>query len=205
MLLLALITLFAGPLMFQWLSRSHRVARTLDRVIVVALIGLVVLLLIPEIVESLGWTAPLLVLGGYLLPTLLEKLVARAAESLHLLTLYVALAGLLLHEGLDGAGLAVSALVENQGFAWAIVLHRFGMGLMLWLIVQPVFGNARAWLLLVAMAGATILGYEFSEQLLPLASDRFIAGMQGVIIGTILHSLVFRGHVHRHPENTNRG
>jgi hypothetical protein len=55
------------------------------------------------------------------------------------------------------------------------------------------------------MAGATILGYEFSERLLPLASDRFIAGMQGVIIGTIVHSLVFRGHVHRHPENTNRG
>jgi hypothetical protein len=84
---------------------------------VVALVGLVVLLLVPEIVASLGWTAPFLVLAGYLLPTLLEKLVARAAETLHLLTLYVALAGLLLHEGLDGAGLAVSALSENQGFA----------------------------------------------------------------------------------------
>jgi hypothetical protein len=198
-LLLALITLFAGPLMFQWLSRSHRVARTLERIIVVALIGLVVLLLIPEIVASLGWAAPLLVLAGYLLPTLLEKLIARAAETLHLLTLYVALAGLMLHEGLDGAGLAVSVLSDNPGFAWAIVLHRFGMGLMLWLIVQPVFGSARAWLLLLAMAGATLLGYEFSERVLPLAGDRFIAGMQGVIIGTIVHSLVFRGHVHRHP------
>jgi hypothetical protein len=201
-LLLALITLFAGPLMFQWLSRSHRVARTLERIIVVALIGLVVLLLIPEIVASLGWAAPLLVLAGYLLPTLLEKLIARAAETLHLLTLYVALAGLMLHEGLDGAGLAVSVLSDNPGFAWAIVLHRFGMGLMLWLIVQPVFGSARAWLLLLAMAGATLLGYEFSERVLPLAGDRFIAGMQGVIIGTIVHSLVFRGHVHRHPPST---
>ena len=35
MLLLSLMTLFAGPLLFQWLSRSHRVARILDRVIVV--------------------------------------------------------------------------------------------------------------------------------------------------------------------------
>jgi hypothetical protein len=199
LLLLSLITLFAGPLMFQWLSRTHRVARTLDRVIVVALIGIVALLLVPEIVESLGWTAPLLVLAGYLLPSMLEKLVERAAETLHLLTLYVALAGLLLHESLDGAGLAVSALSENSGFAWAIVLHRFGMGLMLWLIVQPVFGNARAWLLLLAMAGATILGFEFSERLLPLAGDRFITATQGVIIGTVVHSLVFRGHVHRQP------
>jgi hypothetical protein len=53
-LLLSLMTLFAGPLMFQWLSRSHRVARILDRVIVVALIGLVALSLVPEIVASLA-------------------------------------------------------------------------------------------------------------------------------------------------------
>jgi hypothetical protein len=37
---------------------------------------------------------------------------------------------LLLHEALDGAGLAVSALSDNPG-CLAIVLHRFGMGLML--------------------------------------------------------------------------
>ena len=201
MLLLSLITLFAGPLMFQWLSRSHRIARALDRVIVAALIVLVAVLLLPEIVESLGWTAPLLVLAGYLLPGLLEKLIARAAETLHLLTLYVALAGLLLHAGLDGAGLAGSALSGNAGLASAIVLHRFGMGLMLWLIVQPVFGSRYAWLLLAAMAAATVLGHEFSERLLPLTGERFVAGIQGVIIGTIIHSLVFRGHVsgeHRH-------
>ena len=201
MLLLSLITLFAGPAMFQWLSRSNRIARALDRVIVAALIVLVAVLLLPEIVESLGWTAPLLVLAGYLLPGLLEKLIERAAETLHLLTLYVALAGLLLHAGLDGAGLAGSELGASPGLAYAIVLHRFGMGLMLWLIVQPVFGSRYAWLLLAALAAATVLGHEFSERLLPLTGERFVAGIQGVIIGTIIHSLVYRGHVsgeHRH-------
>ena len=197
MLLLSLITLFAGPLMFQWLSRSHRMARALDRVIVAALIALVVLLLLPEIIESLGLPSVLLVLAGYALPTLLERLVRRAAETLHLLSLYVALAGLLLHAALDGAGLASSDLQSGQGFAAAIVLHRFGMGLMLWLIVQPVFGAAKAWLLLGAMAAATVLGYLFSEPLLPLAGEDFVAGFQALIIGTIIHSLVFRGHVHR--------
>lgn len=196
MLLLSLITLFAGPLMFQWLSRSHKIARALDRVIVVALIVLVTVLLLPEIVAALGWAAPALVLAGYLLPGVLEKLVQRAAEGLHLLTLYVALAGLLLHAALDGAGLAGSALGGNAGFASAIVLHRFGMGLMLWLIVQPAFGSRKAWLLLLAMAAATIAGFEFSERLLPLAGEKSVAGIQAVIIGTITHSLVFRGHVH---------
>ena len=201
MLLLSLITLFAGPLLFQWLSGSHGLARTVERVVIAALVVLVVLLLIPEIIEPLGWLALVLVLVGYLLPGLLEKMIKRAAETLHLLSLFVALGGLLLHALLDGAGLAGSELRASAGLAAAIVLHRFGMGLMLWLIIQPVFGNRAAWLTLFAMAGATILGFEFSGRLLPLAGDTVVAGVQALIIGTIIHSLVHRGHVHRHPSD----
>lgn len=197
MLLLSLITLFAGPLMFQWLKRSRGVARTVDRVIVVVLIALVAVLLLPEIVASLGPWALVLVLGGFLLPGLLEGLVRRAAETLHLFTLYLALAGLLVHATLDGAGLATADLQADAGFAAAIVLHRFGMGLMLWLIVQPVLGARRGWTLLMAMAAATVLGYEFSEPLVPLAGQDLVSGFQALIIGTIVHGLVFRGHVHR--------
>jgi hypothetical protein len=71
------------------------------------------------------------------------------------------------------------------------------MGLMLWLIMQPVFGSRVAWLTLFAMAAATIVGFEFSERLLPYAGDTLIAAVQGVIVGTIIHSLVHRGHVQR--------
>ena len=198
MLLLSLIMLFAGPLLFQWISSTHPLARTLERVIVAALIGLVVLLLIPEIIDPLGLAAPALVVAGYLLPGLLEKLIKQAAETLHLLSLYVALAGLLLHAMLDGAGLASIELHASAGLAAAIILHRFGMGLMLWMIIQPVFGNRAGWLTLFMMAGATVLGFEFSARLLPLAGDTFVAGMQALIIGTIIHSLVYRGHVHKH-------
>ena len=196
MLLLSLITLFAGPLLFQWLSRSGRVARTLDHIIVVTLIVLVAVLLVPDIIEPLGWAAPGLLLLGYLLPSLLEHLIRRAAETLHLLSLGVALVGLLL----DGAGLAGSSLRAEPGLAAAIILHRFGVGLMLWLIVHPVFGGRAAWLTLFAMAAATIAGFEFSEWLLPLADDAFISAVQGVIVGTIIHGLVHRGHVDRHAD-----
>ena len=197
MLLLSLITLFAGPLLFQWLSRSGRVAQTLDHVIVVVLILLVVLLLVPDIIEPLGLAALGFLLLGYLLPGLLERLVRRAAETMHLLSLGVALVGLLLHALLDGAGLAGSSLWHEPGLAAAIILHRFGVGLMLWLIVQPVFGSRIAWLTLFAMAAATIVGFEFSERFIPLANDRLIAALQGLIVGTIIHGLVHRGHVHR--------
>lgn len=196
MLLLSLITLFAGPLIFQWVSSSHPLARALDRVIVFVLVALVVLLLIPDIVEPLGPSALGFLIVGYVLPGLLERAVKQAAETLHLLSLYVALIGLLLHAVLDGAGLAGSTVRDSGGLAAAIILHRFGMGLMLWLIMQPVFGNRIAWATLFAMAAATIAGFEFSERLLPYADDTLIAAVQGIIVGTIIHSLVHREHVH---------
>lgn len=198
MLLLSLAMLFAGPLLFSWFSGSHAIARKLDRVIVFVLVIMVIVLLVPEIIGPLGAWAALLLLLGYLLPGILEKLVTRAAETMHLYSLYFALAGLLLHAMLDGAGLAGSELHDSGGLAVAIILHRFGVGLMLWMIIQPVFGSRVAWMSLVGMAAATVLGFEFSERLLPLAGDRVIVGMQAVIIGTIIHGLVHRGHVHRH-------
>ena len=200
MLLLSLITLFAGPLLFQWISSAHPLARTLDRIVVAVLVVLVVVLLIPDIIGPLGLSALAYVGLGYLLPGLLERVIKKAAETLHLLSLYVALVGLLLHAVLDGAGLAGSEMRQGSGLAAAIILHRFGMGLMLWLIMQPAFGNRAAWITLFAMAAATIVGFEFSERLLPYAGDTVIAAVQGVIVGTIIHSLVHREHVHRHRQ-----
>ena len=197
MLLLSIIMLFAGPLVFQWVSSSHPLAKTLDRVIVAILVVLVVVLLIPDIIEPLGLLAPGFLIIGYLLPGLLERAIKRAAETLHLLSLYIALIGLLLHAVLDGAGLAGSEMRDNSSLAIAIILHRFGMGLVLWMIMQPAFGKRIAWATLFAMAAATIIGFEFSERLLPYADDTVIAALQGVIVGTIIHSLVHREHVHR--------
>ena len=198
MLLLSLITLFAGPLLYQWFSGARRAAATMERLVVAVLIVLVVVLLVPDIVEPLGPMAFGLLLIGYVLPGLLEKLVKRAAEGLHLASLFVALAGLMIHALLDGAGLAGSEMQATSGLANAIILHRFGVGLMLWLIMEPAFGKRAAWSTLIVIAAVTIIGFEFSERFLPLAGDKLVSGIQGIIIGTIIHSLVHRGHVHRH-------
>jgi hypothetical protein len=122
--------------------------------------------------------------------------VRRAAETMHLATLVLALVGLLLHALLDGAGLAGSQLQPGAGLATAIVLHRFGDGLMIWLIMSPVFGQGAAWLMLLSLSAATILGFEFSERLLPLAGVYAVSAIQAVISGTIIHTLAHRGHVH---------
>jgi len=197
LLLLSLLMLFAGPLFYQWIRQGGWFARTLDRTIVVLLVVIISVFLIPEIIEPLGWMALALVLAGYALPGMLESTVKRAAETFHMLSLYLALAGLLMHSLVDGAGLAGSELGDSTGLATAIILHRFGVGLMLWMIMQPAFGKRIAWLTLFAMAGATVLGFEFSERVLPLAGEQAVSMIQAIIIGTIIHSLIHREHVHR--------
>lgn len=196
LLLLSLITLFAGPLIYIWLQDHRLLAEKVERVLVGLLLLIVVALLIPEMYEVLSWTAPALAFLGYLLPGLLEKMIRQAAKTLHLASLVAAALGLLVHAMLDGAGLAGSKLQGSVELAMLIVLHRFGVGMILWMVMRPAFGRRIAWLTLTGVAAATIIGYEFSERLLPLAGDTGIAAFQAVVIGTIVHSLIHREHVH---------
>jgi len=195
-LLLSLITLFAGPLIYIWLHDRRSLAEAFDRALVVILLAIIALMLIPEMFEVLGWAAPALLIVGYLLPWVLEQLIRQAAQKLHLASLVAAAIGLLLHEILDGAGLAGSKLQGSTGMALVIILHRFGVGMIIWMVMRPAFGRRIAWLTLGGMGAATIVGYEFSEFFLPLAGDTGIAAFQVVIVGTIVHSLLHRGHVH---------
>ncbi len=199
MLALSIIALFLGPLLYQWLRRGGRVARTVETAIVAVLVVLVMFLLVPESLEALGPWALALMAAGYLLPGLLEIAVRRAAHAFHVISLFLALAGLALHAMLDGAGLAGSRSGSGEGLALAIVLHRFGVGLVLWFMVQPVFGRRVAVAVLVGVSAATLAGYWLSDALMQFEEPDFLHVVQALIIGTILHSLVHRGHAHPHP------
>lgn len=196
MLILSVIMLFAGPLLYQWLRRGGLIARTFDRAIMFVLVVVVAFLLVPEAIAGLGWLAFLLMLIGYLAPGLLESGIQQAARTFHMLSLVFALAGLALHALIDGAGLAGSGAGAAGNLGLAIVLHRFGVGLVLWLILKPAFGTRVAVGALLLIAAVTILGYFMSEMLLPLAGQNTVLVIQALIIGTIVHSLLHREHVH---------
>ncbi len=196
MLLLSIIALFAGPLLYQWLRPGGRTARTVEAGIVAVLVVLVVFLLVPESFHELGVFSLALMAAGYAVPGLLERVVRRAAHTFHTIFLVLALAGLALHALLDGAGLASAPPVAESTLALAIVLHRFGMGLVLWFMVQPVFGRRAALGVLGGMAAATVAGYTVSEPLLAMEGVDVVHGVQALVIGTIIHSLVHRGHAH---------
>jgi len=203
-LLLSIISLFIGPMLYLWLRKGGFVAKAFDSVIVVVLIVLMAFLLIPESWAELGYWSVALIFAGYLLPGLLESLIKKAAHTLHLISLVLALAGLALHAMLDGAALMIGNGSAGSGpgnsLGLAIVLHRFGVGLMLWMMVQPVFGKRVAFGVLGFVGLATVVGYLLSETILGLEGDHAMSVLQALIIGMIVHSLIHRSHgeSHRH-------
>ncbi len=197
-LLLSIVSLFIGPMLYLWLRKGGFVAKAFDSAIVVVLIVLMAFLLIPESWAELGYWSVALIFAGYLLPGLLESLIKKAAHTLHLISLMLALAGLALHAMLDGAALMIGNGDAGSSLGLAIVLHRFGVGLMLWMMVQPVFGKRIAFAVLGFVGLATIAGYLLSETILGLEGDYTMSALQALIIGMIGHSLIHRSHGESH-------
>jgi len=158
LLLLSIASLFIGPMLYLWLRKGGFVATAFDSVIVAILIVLMAFLLIPESWAELGYWSVALIFARYLLPGLLENLIKKAAHTLHLISLVLALAGLALHAMLDGAALMIGHGGNGSNLELAIVLHRFGVGLMLWMMVQPVFGKRVAFAVLGFVGAATVAG-----------------------------------------------
>ncbi len=194
MLLLSIITLFIGPLLYLWLRKGGFVAKAFDSIIVAVLVVLLAFLLIPESWAELGYWSVALMLAGYLLPGMLEGLIRKAAHTLHLISLLLALAGLALHAMLDGAVLTGGHGDTGSNLSLAIVLHRFGAGLVLWMMVQPVFGKRVAFAVLGFVSLATVAGYLLSESVLGLEGEYAMVVIQALVTGMIVHSLVHRSH-----------
>ena len=70
--------------------------------------------------------------------------------------------------------------------------------MMLWMMVQPVFGKHAAFAVLGFVSLATIAGYLLPEQVLGLEGDYTFSIIQALIIGTIVHSLIHRSHSSGH-------
>lgn len=200
MLILSILALFVGPLLYQWLRAGGRIAKTVESVLVIVLVVLVVFLLVPESFQHMGAWSLVLMAMGYGVPGLLELAIRRAAHAFHVISLLLALAGLALHALLDGAGLAGGSVEGHGHLGLAIVLHRFGVGLVLWFMVQPVFGRRGAVAVLMLVALATVVGYYGSESLTMMDRSSLFHAVQALIIGTIIHSLVHRSHAHAHAD-----
>ncbi len=196
LIVLAVIVMFVGPLLYLWLQRIPGWAKQLERWLVWLLLAMLAFALLPEIYSEAGLLGLALVVVGISLPSLLEHNLHRIANTMHIITLIIATLGLALHSALDGAALSQSISHSSTAFISAVLLHRLMAGMVVWLILQPAVGARIALIMISVVALAAVPGYWFAEHLAGALSGKGIAMIQAVVVGTIIHGLLHRGHKH---------
>lgn len=221
LILSSILPLAAGPFLAQWADRAAAAKSAVDAFTAVSLGGIVILHIWPHAFLTAGaWT---LVGGllGLLLPFLLHGSLHSHERKIYPGFVILAFLGLAVHAILDGVALfsplaeeSATALADHdaddhhgQGsallLAFAVILHRLPMGLAVWWFAVPMLGRKFAISLLVAIGGATILGFSVAGQLLVAISMPGIAVFEATIAGMLLH--VVMGHDHGHAEQPSHG
>ena len=207
MLALSIVAMAAGPALFALADRSPRAGArvALEILIVLAVGGITLFQILPEILESVGWLAMIPLAVGLLGPTVFERWMKRSANPAHFAVRLIVVLGLALHEFVDGLALAVPAAagaLAPQALPLAIVIHRLTVGLVLWWLVRPRFGVLAASGALAFMASATLGGYCAGSVITAGLGAHGVALFEALVAGSLLHVVVHQrdGHHEGHPE-----
>ena len=169
----------------------------MDGFIFVAIGGLIISGIIPEIMHHGGWWSLLFLLAGLALPTFSEK-VFHNIKSTHKTALILGLSGLFIHAITDGTALALGANDSHAHdfLSLSVLLHRIPIGLTIWWFVKPQFGSRAAFATLVLIAAGTILGYSKFPIILSSINHSGLAYFQAFVAGSLIHIIFHRPHVH---------
>lgn len=186
-LILGIVALLIGPIAYHGLNRWVHLRRGLELAVTIIVTGLALALLWDAAHHSNP--VPVLVLGaaGFIIPLVAERLLHQKDEGIHVLTLIVGVAGLVLHAAADGAALLAGDANGHMALAIAVIGHRLPAGLGVWWLVRTEFGTRPAVLVLGLMAAATLIGYEAAALTLDLISTRAFAWFQAFVAGSLLH------------------
>lgn len=184
-------------------KKRTAILQFIDGFILIAIGEMVLLHIIPHSFETVGVTAIIAAVIGLFLPSSIEKLRGRLAEKAHFITLILGILGIALHSITDG--LALSEMFWNQKelnfLSIAVILHRLPVGLTLWWLIKPIYGNRSAIGILVFIAVTTVLGYYLGGQHLAFFESHSIAIIAALMGGSLLH-VIFHT---THKEEKSRG
>lgn len=202
LLFFSFVALALGPLLV-WIARSHAWSTvSIDSFCLVTVSGFALLHLLPESAATAGWIVLPLALVGFLLPTLAERTLHHGHAGVRGTVLTLAFLGIAAHATLDGLLLAGDSLVlDHPGHqhtqeltAWAIILHRIPEGVGIWWIVPRTLGVLPAALVSVVSVLATTFGFCLGGEALTDTSQRGLALLQSLLVGSLLH-VVLHAHV----------
>ena len=191
-LIASLLALVAGPLIYARAAPHSFFSRALDGFVFVAIGGLVLLEVLPEVIETAGWWVLLAFAAGVWGPTILENAFQRLAHRMHMLTVLLSAVGLVVHTVFDGAAMTEGS---SAALGLAIVIHRVPVSLAVWWLLRPVWGPGLALLMLATMIAGTLAGYLLGAELHVHEAESGFAALQAFVAGSILHVVFNRPHL----------
>ncbi|RYE98040.1 MAG: hypothetical protein EOO78_17540, partial [Oxalobacteraceae bacterium] len=195
LLFLSVLALLLGPVLLRLTRRAAALTEALDAFITVAILALVLFHVIPESLDSLGAAALLALGAGLVAPIFLHGPLHHCVERRSGPLLSLAVLALALHAFLDGLGLLQPAAghAGYPGLALAVVLHRLLEGMTVWWMLCGVLGSIRTWLVLFALAAATVLGAAAVALAVEHHLAQVAAFAQAAVAGSLLHVVLRHG------------
>lgn len=213
LLVLAIGALLVGPFLAKLFEQRSGINRFLDGFILVTIGGIAVIHLLPEAVVEIGGMALLMVVLGALLPFLAERAFHNYERATHSGVLVLAFSGILVHTLLDGVAVSQASLEHGSGhaLAYAVILHRLPVGLLIWWALKPLSNMKVTVAVLALMSLATAAGFGIGGAEFPVAHSAYITYFQALVTGSLLHVLFHRHihkgateeHLHEHTHSTN--
>lgn len=137
-------------------------------------------------------------LAGWAVPGAVEQAFRRRTSDVHLLTLAVAMVGLLAHGFADGA-LIRADFGGAQLLPAAIALHSLPVGVAIWWLIAPHFGRASAALAVAAVCLSTLAGFASGASLHDHAGDGLWRLIEAFVAGSLVHVAFGKPHLeHAH-------
>lgn len=158
-LFLLIAALFLAPLLARWLKASvwHS---GLEAFVLITICGVVIFTLIPDAIAHGGLLAMPFAFIALGLPWLAERIMDRHGHGTHRILMVVAASALVLHGISDGVVLRLSETSDDGWWIGAgLIVHRFGAAMGLWLLLSQVMGLGGRLATLLALGGATLIGY----------------------------------------------
>ncbi len=203
LLLLSLLALALAPVIYRVADRAGSALAALDGFVMVTIAGLAAVHIIPHAVETAGFGVIAVAILGFFGPGWAEHALHRAADKVHSATLVLAVLGLLLHGFFDGVGLA-GPMEHESKLGIAVLLHRLPVAITLWWLLRP-----RDWRLasgvLVGLAVMTVGGFASADSLASAMDSTWLAFVQALIAGSVLHVVAHRPPPTAMPSSVGRG
>lgn len=188
-----------GPVLYRVLHPHPRAVGLVDGFVYLAVPVLVAWQVLPHAWQERSLIPLVVVTVGFLLPALVERASQALADQTDNLALIVGVSGLALHALLEGAALAPGPAPVDDAFALAVILHRIPVGLVIWWLVRPRFGQGAAALGVASMVLATLGGAGLGSELLAGAGAEPAHLYQIFVSGSLVHVVYHQGrHDHDH-------